>query len=89
MIKIRSLHLENYRGFTDTTIEFGDHITCIAGINGAGKSSVLCALSRVLESLYTSFPKEPFIKSTDINKNAKPKTAKAVLSFLVNKKITT
>lgn len=89
MIKIRSLHLENYRGFTDTTIEFGDHITCIAGINGAGKSSVLCALSRVLESLYTSFPKEPFIKSTDINKNAKTKTAKAVLSFLVNKKITT
>lgn len=89
MIKIRSLHLENYRGFTDTTIEFGDHITCIAGINGAGKSSVLCALSRVLESLYTSFPKEPFIKVTDINKNAKTKTAKAVLSFLVNKKITT
>jgi predicted ATP-binding protein involved in virulence len=89
MIKIRSLHLENYRGFIDTTIEFGDHITCIAGINGAGKSSVLCALSRVLESLYTSFPKEPFIKSTDINKNAKTKIAKAVLSFLVNKKITT
>ena len=84
MIKIRSLHLENYRGFTDTTIEFGDHITCIAGINGAGKSSVLCALSRVLESLYTSFPKEPFIKSTDINKNAKDKEAKIELSLLLD-----
>ena len=89
MIKIRSLHLENYRGFTDTTIEFGDHITCIAGINGAGKSSVLCALSKILESLYVSFPKEEFIKPTDINKNAKDKTAKAVLNFLVNKKNTT
>ena len=84
MIKIRSLHLENYRGFTDTTIEFGEHITCIAGINGAGKSSVLCALSRVLESLYTSFPKEPFIKSTDINKNAKDKEAKIELSLLLD-----
>lgn len=84
MIKIRSLHLENYRGFTDTTIEFGDHITCIAGINGAGKSSVLCALSRVLESLYTSFPKEAFIKSTDINKNAKDKEAKIELSLLLD-----
>ena len=84
MIKIRSLHLENYRGFTDTTLEFGDHITCIAGINGAGKSSVLCALSRVLESLYTSFPKEPFIKSTDINKNAKDKEAKIELSLLLD-----
>jgi len=84
MIKIRSLHLENYRGFTDTTIEFGDHITCIAGINGAGKSSVLCALSGVLESLYTSFPKEPFIKSTAINKNAKDKEAKIELSLLLD-----
>lgn len=89
MIKIRSLHLENYRGFTDTTIEFGDHITCIAGINGAGKSSVLCALSKILESLYISFPKEEFIKPSDINKNAKDKTAKAVLNLLVNKKNTT
>lgn len=89
MIKIRSLHLENYRGFTDTTIEFGDHITCIAGINGAGKSSVLCALSKILESLYISFPKEEFIKPSDINKNAKDKTAKVVLNLLVNKKNTT
>ena len=89
MIKIRSLHLKNYRGFTDTIIEFGDHVTCIAGINGAGKSSALCALSKILESLYVSFPKEEFIKPTDINKNAKDKTAKAVLNFLVNKKNTT
>ena len=45
MIRLKSLHLENFRGFSDTTIEFGDHITCIAGINGAGKTSCLDALA--------------------------------------------
>ncbi len=58
MIKIRSLHLENYRGFTDTTIELGDHITCIAGINGAGKTSCLDALANNL-SWITEMLKEP------------------------------
>ena len=86
MIKIKKLHLENYRGFTDTTVEFGDHITCIAGINGAGKTSVLCALSKVLESLYTSFPEEAFIKPADINKNANGEDAKINLNFLLDEK---
>lgn len=45
MLKIKQLHLENFRGFSDTIIEFGDHITCIAGVNGAGKSSCLDALA--------------------------------------------
>lgn len=86
MIKIKNLHLENYRGFADATIDFGEHITCIAGINGSGKSSVLCALSKVLESLYTSFPKEAFIKPSDINKNAKDEDTALNLSFLMDKK---
>ena len=48
MIKLKSLHLENFRGFSDTTIEFGDHITCIAGINGAGKTSILLAITKAI-----------------------------------------
>ena len=58
MIKLKKLHLENYRGFSDTTIEFSDHITCIAGINGAGKSSCLDALANNL-SWVTEMLKEP------------------------------
>ena len=48
MIKIKNLHLENYRGFSDTTINFDEHITCIAGINGAGKSSILYAIAKAM-----------------------------------------
>ncbi len=73
MIKIRSLHLENYRGFTDTTIEFGDHITCIAGINGAGKSSVLYAIAKSMCLLSNKASltnkKDYMLKKDDIHRN--------------------
>lgn len=45
MFKIKKLHLENYRGFSDITIDFGDNVTCIAGVNGAGKTSCLDAIA--------------------------------------------
>lgn len=48
MLKLRRLHLENFKGFVDTTIDFENNITCIAGINGAGKSSILQALVKSL-----------------------------------------
>lgn len=48
MIRIKSIELENFRGFEKAHIDFSDHITCIAGINGAGKSTVLDAVKKVL-----------------------------------------
>lgn len=48
MLKIKQLHLENFRGFSDTNIEFGEHITCIAGINGTGKTTTLGAIEKCM-----------------------------------------
>lgn len=94
MIKIRSLHLENYRGFKDTTIEFGDHITCIAGINGAGKSSCLDALSKSLHALIRPVLNPKFrdvsfqdIKESDVNVKSENKYASVSLDFTCNEKL--
>ena len=43
-MKIKSVRIQNFRGFVDETISFGDH-TCLVGPNGAGKSTVLAALN--------------------------------------------
>lgn len=48
MLKLKLLTLENYRGFDRAEIDFSDHVTCISGINGAGKSSVLDAAAKCL-----------------------------------------
>lgn len=93
MIKIKNLHLENYRGFADATINFGEHITCIAGINGSGKSSCLDALSKSIHSiirpaLNPNFKDVSFqdIKDTDVNVNSENKYASVSLDFYCNEK---
>lgn len=43
-MKLKSLHLQNFRGFKDyTSIEFDD-LTCLIGKNDAGKSTIIEAL---------------------------------------------
>jgi len=44
-MKIRSMRLENYRCFRKLSIDFDDRLTVLVGVNGAGKTSVLDALS--------------------------------------------
>lgn len=44
-MKIKSLHLENYRCFENFDIDFDEHLTVLVGVNGAGKTAVLDALS--------------------------------------------
>jgi len=46
---IKSLKLESYRGFSDTTIEFSN-ITCIVGENSTGKSTIIQAIQDLLTS---------------------------------------
>ena len=48
MVKLNRIHLKNYKGFTDIKFEFNNQLTCIAGINGSGKSSILSAISKNL-----------------------------------------
>ena len=46
---IKSLKLESYKGFSNTTIEFSN-ITCIIGENGTGKSTIIEAIRGLLSS---------------------------------------
>lgn len=43
-MKIESVRIENFRGFSDETISFDDYV-CFVGPNGAGKSTILVALN--------------------------------------------
>lgn len=43
-MRIDSVHIKNFRAFKDEIISF-DNYTCLIGANGAGKSTVLCALN--------------------------------------------
>lgn len=43
-MKIKSVRIENFRSFKDTTVNFNDYI-CLVGPNGAGKSTILTALN--------------------------------------------
>lgn len=54
---IKSLVLKNYKGFSETTIDFSN-ITCIIGENGTGKSTIIRAIQDMLdqpETLINSF----------------------------------
>ncbi|MFR9545695.1 MAG: AAA family ATPase [Rikenellaceae bacterium] len=44
-MKIKNISLRNFRGHKSLNIEFNDNLTVIAGENGAGKSSILDAIS--------------------------------------------
>lgn len=50
-MKIKSLRMQNFRGFEDETIEFNDRVTVLIGDNGAGKSSVLDCLGYLLREI--------------------------------------
>ena len=43
-MKIESVRIKNFRGYSDETISF-DNYTCLVGPNGAGKSTILSALN--------------------------------------------
>ena len=48
---IKSLHLVNYRGIEDLTVEFSAGVNLIIGNNGVGKSSLLGGVSLALNSM--------------------------------------
>lgn len=50
-IKIDAISLLNYRRFLDTRITFDSNLTVLVGRNGAGKSSVISAVSLVISWL--------------------------------------
>lgn len=44
-MKIESIRLRNFRGFTDIKVDLHPHMTVLVGENGAGKSSLIDALA--------------------------------------------
>ena len=50
-MKIQSVELRDFRGFTDLTLPIHDDLTVIVGENGVGKTSLLDAVSYLLHGL--------------------------------------
>jgi putative ATP-dependent endonuclease of OLD family len=48
-VKIKNIHLKNFRSFEDCLIEFEDFYTAICGKNNSGKSNIIRAILNVLE----------------------------------------
>ncbi len=56
-MKIRSLHLQHFRRFTDFKIELHDRLSVLVARNGAGKTSILDGLAISLGVFLTRLPK--------------------------------
>lgn len=79
MIKIESLELKNYKCFSNAQITFSDNVTCLVGINGSGKSSILNALKKIFSILLTG--KNYQLQDGEITKNAERHYAEIQLNF--------
>ncbi len=59
-MKIKKLHLKNFRGIADLKFEFHESVSTLVGVNGSGKSSILdCAailLSKLTSAISTTKP---------------------------------
>lgn len=50
-MKLRALHLENFRCFENLDVDFHDQLTVLVGVNGSGKTSILAAISYILSDI--------------------------------------
>ena len=69
-MKLKSLKLENFRQHEDSFLEFSDGITIINGTNGAGKSTILEAISWAIYGIDAARGNKDTIKFN----RAKPRT---------------
>lgn len=56
-MKIRKLHIENFKGFENLEIDFHPNFNIVVGINGTGKSTVLEAAKIAIGSLFLELDK--------------------------------
>ena len=54
-MNLKSLTLKNYRCYEELRIEFNQNYTILVGVNGAGKSTILDAISTALGSYIAGF----------------------------------
>ncbi len=54
-MRIEKIRLENFRCFEELEVAFREDYTLLVGVNGAGKSSILEAVSIALGSFISEF----------------------------------
>ena len=67
---IEELHLQNFRGFKELTLQFPRNLAVIIGVNGSGKSSILDVIAIFL-SIYIN---QPLLKKRRKNSTLSDKT---------------
>jgi predicted ATP-binding protein involved in virulence len=85
-MRINKLRLKNFRLFQDLEIDFGNsNITASIGINGAGKTSILDAISKALSSIMSDenlqTHGQDFLSNSDILKGETNTTIEASFSL--------
>ncbi len=58
-MKIKSLHLKDFRGIAELSLDLDDKMTVLAGVNGVGKTAIIEAIALVLRHLVQPESKEP------------------------------
>ncbi len=56
---LKSLHVQNFRGFEQLDVTFDEHVTLLLGGNGAGKTGVLEAIKVALGSYFAVIEQSP------------------------------
>ena len=78
-MRIRSVHIHNFRGFEDEYLNF-DHLTCLLGPNGAGKSTVLAALNVFFQEP-SSVTEVAFLSAEDFHNGNTKDSVKITVTF--------
>lgn len=90
---IEELHLENFRGFQELTLNFPSNLAVFIGVNGSGKSSILDSIALLLSVFVGALRKEikPFwrvlLTEDDININANKTHNSVRVKFELDNKI--
>jgi predicted ATP-binding protein involved in virulence len=50
-MKLNKIVVKNYRGFEEASLDFSKPVTCILGVNGSGKTSIMKGISKCLMGL--------------------------------------
>jgi len=79
-MKIKSVRIQNFRTFKDETIFFNDY-TCLVGANGAGKSTILCALNIFFQETENSSTDLKLLSEEDFHKKNTEEPIKITVTF--------
>lgn len=79
-MRILSVRIENLRCFADSTVPL-DRFTALLGANGAGKSTVLCALNVFFRENTTSLPNASALKDDDFHQRDTSKPVRITVTF--------